>query len=74
MGLYAVLSTLLLFTAAIVSDIESVQQTLNTTLDSAYSHVFIPVEGLIWIRSISLLTLRLAWLLPFQVRESGNQL
>jgi hypothetical protein len=46
-GLYAVLSTLLLFTAAIVSDIESVQQTLNTTLDNAYSHVFIPVEGLI---------------------------
>src|SRR5947207_14178627 len=43
-GLYALLSGLLLFTAAIVSNIESVQQTLNLTLESAYLHVFIPVE------------------------------
>src|SRR5260370_36176131 len=34
--LYALLSTLLLFTAAIVSNIESEQQTLNLTLESAY--------------------------------------
>src|SRR5260370_25552403 len=50
MWLYAVLSVLLLFTAAIVSNIEAVQQTLNITLDAAYIHVFIPVEALIWIR------------------------
>jgi len=43
---------LLLFTAAIVSNIESVQQTLNLTLDAAYGHVFLPVEVLIWVRSL----------------------
>src|SRR5579875_108725 len=42
--LSALLSTLLLFTAAIVSNIESVQQTLNLSLEQAYQHVFIPVE------------------------------
>jgi hypothetical protein len=49
--LYGLLSVLLLFTAAIVLNIESVQQTLNLTLEKAYVHVFIPVEVLIWIRS-----------------------
>lgn len=58
--LYAFLSTLLLFTAAIVSNIESVQQTLNITLDVAYVHVFIPVEALIWIRSIAIVLLIVA--------------
>jgi hypothetical protein len=48
---------LLLFTAAIVSNIESVQQTLNIALDAAYVHVFIPVEALIWIRSIAIVLL-----------------
>ena len=43
--LYGLLSLLLLFTAAIVLNIESVQQTLNLTLDSAYVHVFVPVEA-----------------------------
>ena len=55
--LYALLSALLLFTAAIVSNIEAVQQTLNITLDAAYIHVFIPVEALIWIRSIAIVLL-----------------
>ena len=45
--LNGLLSALLLFTAAIVSNIEGVQQTLNIALDQAYVHVFIPVEGLI---------------------------
>src|SRR5258708_38705743 len=45
--LYALLSVLLLFTAAIVLIIESVQQTLNITLEKAYIHVFVPVEALI---------------------------
>ena len=51
---------LLLFTAAIVSNIEAVQQTLNITLDSAYLHVFVPVEALIWIRSIAIVLLIVA--------------
>jgi hypothetical protein len=58
--LYALLSTLLLFTAAIVSNIEAIQQTLNLTLDSAYLHVFVPVEMLIWIRSIAIVLLIVA--------------
>ncbi len=44
--LYGLLSVLLLFTAAIVSNIEAVQQTLNVTLDTTYVYVFIPVEVL----------------------------
>src|SRR5207245_2998865 len=55
--LYGLLSALLLFTAAIVSNIESVQQTLNVTLETAYLHVFIHVEALIWIRSIAIVLL-----------------
>src|SRR5712691_10601069 len=58
--LYGLLSALLLFTAAIVSNIESVQQTLNVTLETAYVHVFIPVELLIWIRSIAIVLLIVA--------------
>jgi hypothetical protein len=59
-GLYTFLSALLLFTAAIVSNIEAVQQTLNLTLEAAYIHVFIPVELLIWIRSIAIVLLIVA--------------
>ena len=58
--LYALLSLLLLFTAAIVLNIESVQQTLNITLEKAYVHVFIPVEALIWIRSLAIVLLIVA--------------
>ncbi len=58
--LYGLLSALLLFTAAIVLNIESVQQTLNLTLDAAYVHVFIPVEVLIWIRSVAIVLLIVA--------------
>jgi len=58
--LYGGLSALLLFTAAIVSNIESVQQTLNLTLNQAYVHVFIPVEALIWIRSLAIVLLIVA--------------
>ena len=57
---YGLLSVLLLFTAAIVSNIESVQQTLNITLEAAYVHVFIPVEALIWIRSMVIVLLIVA--------------
>jgi hypothetical protein len=59
-GVYTLLSALLLFTAAIVSNIEAVQQTLNITLDSAYTHVFIPLEALIWVRSIAIVLLIVA--------------
>jgi hypothetical protein len=58
--LYGLLSTLLLFTAAIVLNIESVQQTLNLTLDNAYVHVCVPVEVLIWIRSVAIVLLIVA--------------
>src|SRR5260221_4265314 len=58
--LYGLLSSLLLFTAAIVLNIESVQQTLNLTLDNAYVHVFVPVEALIWIRSVAIVLLIVA--------------
>jgi hypothetical protein len=58
--LYGLLSVLLLFTAAIVSNIEAVQQTLNVTLDNAYLHVFVPVEALIWIRSLAIVPLIVA--------------
>lgn len=59
-SVYTLLSVLLLFTAAIVSNIEAVQQTLNITLDSAYSHVFVSVEALIWIRSVAIVLLIVA--------------
>src|SRR5690349_5059144 len=58
--LYGLLSVLLLFTAAIVSNIESIQQTLNIALEAAYVRVFIPVEALIWIRSIVIVLLIVA--------------
>ena len=58
--LHGLLSLLLLFTAAIVSNIESVQQTLNLTLDAAYGHVFLPVEVLIWVRSLVIVLLIVA--------------
>jgi hypothetical protein len=58
--LYGLLSALLLFTAAIVSNIEAVQQTLNITLNAAYLHVFVPVEALIWMRSLAIVLLIVA--------------
>jgi hypothetical protein len=67
--LYGLLSTLLLFTAAIVSNIESIQQTLNITLERAYVHVFLPVEALIWIRSIAIVLLIVAHALRHVQRE-----
>lgn len=58
--LSALLSGLLLFTAAIVSNIEALQQTLNVALSVAYAHVFVPVEVLIWIRSLCIVLLIVA--------------
>jgi hypothetical protein len=73
-GLSALLSALLLFTAAIVSNIEALQQTLNVTLSTAYAHVFVPVEVLIWIRSLCIVLLIVAHALrhvrPESVQES----
>ncbi len=43
-----------------MSNIESIQQTLNLTLDAAYMHVFVPVEVLIWIRSVAIVLLIVA--------------
>ena len=70
--LYGFLSLLLLFTAAIVSNIESVQQTLNVTLDNAYLHVFVPVEALIWIRSLAIVLLIVAHALRHVNRERAG--
>jgi hypothetical protein len=70
--LYGVLSALLLFTAAIVSNIESIQQTLNLTLDDAYRHVFVPVEALIWFRSIAIVLLIVAHALRHVQLERTN--
>jgi hypothetical protein len=67
--LYGFLSALLLFTAAIVSNIESVQQTLNIALDQAYVHVFVPVEALIWIRSLAIVLLIVAHAMRHVQRE-----
>ena len=71
--LYALLSTLLLFTAAIVSNIESVQQTLNITLENSYLHVFIPVEFLIWIRSVAIVLLIVAHAVRHVPTEENEQ-
>lgn len=57
MSLYLVLSMMLLFTAVIVSNIESLQQTLNITLTQAYTHSPIPVETLVWMRSFCIVLL-----------------
>ncbi len=72
-ALFALLSCLLLFTAAIVSNIESVQQTLNITLDSAYTHVFVPVEALIWVRSFVIVLLIVAHALRHVQPEQSQQ-
>lgn len=72
--LYALLSVLLLFTAAIVSNIEAVQQTLNITLANAYQHVFVPVEALIWIRSLAIVLLIVAHALRHvQIAKKGEE-
>lgn len=55
--LNGILALFLLFTAAIVSNIEAVQQTLNTSLNQAYLHVHVPIEVLIWIRSLAIVLL-----------------
>lgn len=81
--IYGLLSALLLFTAAIVSNIEAVQQTLDISLQAAYVHVFVPVEALIWIRSIAIVLLIVAHALrhttiakqqePIQVQQPEPQ-
>src|SRR5258708_4838541 len=45
--LYGLLSALLLFTACIVLNIESTQQTLNIALEAAYGREFVSIELLI---------------------------
>ena len=55
--LSALLSTWLLFTAALCQIMESVQQTLDLSLGQTCLHVCIPVELLTWIRSTSIVLL-----------------
>src|SRR5258708_6305917 len=56
-SLYAVLSVLLLSTTAIVSNIESIQQTLGITLDKAYTYSPIPLVWLVSMRSLCVILL-----------------
>lgn len=70
--LSGLLSALLLFTAAIVSNIEALQQTLDVALGVAYAHVFVPVEALIWIRSLCIVLLIVAHALR-HVRPAQEQ-
>jgi hypothetical protein len=71
--LYGILSLLLLFTAAIVSNIEAVQQTLNVSLEQAYLHVHVPVEALIWIRSIAIVLLIVAHAMRGRATLTGEK-
>lgn len=71
--LNGLLSLLLLFTAAIVSNIESVQQTLNLSLEASYGHVFVPVEALIWIRSLAIVLLIVAHALRHVQQEPDQE-
>lgn len=57
MSLYLTLSVMLLFTAVIVSNIESMQQTLGLTLTQAYAQSLVPVTALVWMRSICIVLL-----------------
>jgi hypothetical protein len=65
---------LFLFTSAIVSSIEAAQQTLNVTLEAAYTHVFVSIEVLTWIRSISVVLIIVAHAMRHvQIAETNQQ-
>lgn len=59
-SLYALLSVLLLSTTAIVSNIESIQQTLGITLEKAYTYSPIPLVWLVSMRSLCVILLIVA--------------
>lgn len=60
-GVYTVLSLLVLFTAYNVSNIEAIQQTLHLSLDGAYTlGSFVPVQVLVNIRSLTVVLIIVA--------------
>lgn len=64
-ALYAALSILLLSTTAIVSNIESIQQTLGITLERAYTYSPIPLVWLVSMRSLCTILLIVAHALKY---------
>jgi hypothetical protein len=56
-SVYTVLSLLVLFTAFNVSNIESMTQTFNTTLEQGYTHSLVSIEILVNIRSLTVILL-----------------
>lgn len=64
-SLYALLSILLLSTTAIVSNIESIQQTLGITLEKAYTYSPIPLVWLVSMRSLCVILLIVAHALKY---------
>src|SRR5258708_2646549 len=70
-SLYALLSVLLLSTTAIVSNIESIQQTLGITLEKAYTYSPIPLVLLVSMRSLCVILLIVAHALKYVSADSS---
>lgn len=70
-SLYALLSILLLSTTAIVSNIESIQQTLGITLDKAYTYSPIPLVWLVSMRSLCVILLIVAHAMKYVSADSS---
>jgi hypothetical protein len=71
-SLYALLSVLLLSTTAIVSNIESIQQTLGITLEKAYTYSPIPLIWLVSMRSLCVILLIVAHALKYVNADSPS--
>lgn len=69
--LYVVLSVLLLSTTAIVSNIESIQQTLGITLEKAYTYSPIPLVWLVSMRSLCVILLIVAHAMKYVNTDSS---
>jgi len=70
-SLYALLSILLLSTTAIVSNIESIQQTLGITLEKAYTYSPIPLAWLVSMRSLCVILLIVAHAMKYVSADSS---
>jgi hypothetical protein len=56
-GVYTLLSTMVLFTAFNISNVESMTQTLNIPLVDGYSHSLVSLDVLVTIRSLTVILL-----------------
>lgn len=70
-SLYALLSVLLLSTTAIVSNIESMQQTLGIALEQAYTYSPIPLPWLVSMRSLCVILLIVAHAMKYVGADSS---